>query len=612
MITSLLSWNSWPAGSLLGLAAGVIFMLCAFLIELFPRKKILIAIIALCGITPLALGGFWFSPDKLGISDWDYYFSYHHTIRETLTTFHVFPFWNPYTCGGTAGLGDPEFPLFTVTFLGELIFGVEKGLRLAIFISTAVGACGMLILGKRLKLSTPAALIAALGAFFGSVNVLEIVEGHQNILAAMWIPWIFWAWVSAYQNQEKKYLWSIACALFLALTLYAGGIYLLMYTAIAFIAFILFAKDKRAALSITLISGILALGLSATKLVPVALWLSEFQDKQYASSIDTLPYLHQILLGRYLYTTQDIIPNQGSGWHEYGAYIGPIILLLGFWGAITNWRRNSTAKFLSIAAILAVLISGTGSLLKPFFDMASFLPRSNISRFIFFAVIPTSLLAGFGLDHLRRYLPWKSAVTVLLIGAAAIDLMSLSYPLSMQAFVLPEVFPAPSPAPAPIAYSARTFTTRYEGADYTRAYAATRAGYGSLSYCSVLSPTPAVRTIHDEGDNGILSVKTLDSQDGTWQLESWNPNTVKATIMLPQAGQAILNANYAKGWKVNGQDAKEIAGRVGVDLPAGTHQLTFQYHSPGFVTGLSITVVTILIISTLLARQYRQKSAFHG
>lgn len=595
MISEILTWNSWPPGTLLGITAGIIFAVLILLIEIVPRRKTTLAILALCCITPLALGGFWFSLDKLGISDWDYYFSYHHSVRETLTRYHVFPFWNPYTCGGTAGLADPEFPLFTITFLGELLLGIPDGLRLAIYISTAVGACGMFMLGKRLNLSTSAALLAALGTSFGSVNLLEIVEGHPNILAAMWIPWIFYSWYNAYRT-GSKFLnkWTILCAMFLALTFYAGGIYLLMYTAMAFVALIIFCQNRRAAIVVTVSSGILALGLSAVKLVPVALWLSQFQDQAYASSINTLPYLHKILLGRYLHTAQDIIPNQGSGWHEYGAYIGPIILLLSVWGAVANWRKNAIVRFLSVVAILALLISASGSLLKPFFDIAPFLPRSNISRFILFAVIPASLLSGFGLDAIRRRFPWKSVISVLIVGAAAVDVMSLSYPLSLQAFVLPDVFPAPSPAPSPIGYSARTFTIRHEGVDYTRAYAATKAGYGSLSYCSVLSPNPAVRTIHDEIDTGILSVKTTDGKDGTWQLESWNPNKVTATVTLPTEGQAILNANYAKGWRINGQPAKEIAGRVGIELPAGIHTLTFNYSTPGFTIGMLITAATIV------------------
>lgn len=609
MISTFLS--TLPANTIFGVVAGIITGICALLIGITPRYKSALAIAALIIITPLAIGGFWFSEGKLGISDWDYYFSYHHTMRESLLNYGTFPQWNPYTCGGTAALGDPEFPVFTLTFLLELLFGVPTGFRLAIFLSIATGAIGTFFLARKLNLSHAPAFLAAIAATFGSVTLLEIVEGHPNVLSAMWIPWIFYAWYHAYQLQATNYKlrknsWILLCGLFLTLTFYASGIYLLMYTAAAFIILILLAKNKVAALTITTASGVVALGLSAIKLIPVMLWLREFQDKAYASSTYTLPYLYDILLGRHLHTTAEIIPDQGSGWHEYGAYVGPFVVLLAFWGFITH-AKHRIVRILGTCVVLALLLSSSGPVLKPFFDQASFLPRSNISRTILFAIIPLSLLAGFGLEDMRRRISWKVLTSGLIITIVAIDLMSLSYPLSRQAFILPDVIPLPSPAPSPIAYIAHTYTTRHEGIDYTRAYAAVRQGYGSLSYCSVLSPSPAVRTIHDEVDTGILSVKTTTEEFGTWQLVSWGPNRVKATISLPAEGKVILNANYAKGWYVNDEPASEMAGRVGTALPAGNHHIVFEYKAPGFVAGIILTLLTLvtLPIYFLIGKRYQ-------
>lgn len=585
-------------GTLLGLMAAAIFTVALLLVHLFPRRQWLIASFIIIAITPLAIGGFWFSSGALGVSDWDYYFSYHHFLRESILHHHTFPLWNPYTCGGTAALADPEFPVISVTFPLELIFGVETGFRLAIFLSVAVGALGMLAVGKRLKLSVWGALVAALTLAFGSVNLLEIVEGHQNILSVMWLPWIFWSWHLAYTRLAQNKPWlsysALLCPIFLALTFYAGGIYLLMYTAIAFVGLIIVSRDRRAAIIVTITSSLLAIGLAAFKLIPVFLWLSQFQDQAYASSALTLPYMYNILLGRYLYGLENIIPNQGGGWHEYGAYVGPVVLVLALLGALMQPKQR-VVKILLSGAVIALLISSTGPYLKPFFDQASFLPRSNISRFILLAVIPLGLLSGFGLDSISQ-MGRKKILSHGILVLIAIDLMTLSYPLSQQAFVLPRHEKPVPPAPSPIAYTANEYKTRYQGVDYTRAYEAVTAGYGSLSYCAVLGPNPAVRTIHDEIDNDILSVKTTAGAFGTYQLKLWNPNMVVASLNLPQPGTAVLNANYAKGWLANGQPAKEIGGRVGTPLPGGTTEVTFRYQSPGLVPGITISLLTIAAV----------------
>src|SRR3989338_8277582 len=240
-----------------GALAGLMFGLGALLVTLIPKYK-WVAASALCVlITPIALLPILFSYGDLGISDWDYYFSMHTNVRETISTFHQFPLWNPYTCGGTSALGDPEFPALSPLFLLELIFGTPTGLRLSIVVSTAIGTLGMLHLARKLKIGPLGALVASMGMSFGTVNLLEIVEGHQNILAAMYIPWVLYAWYSAYHATGRaKILSVIAAAILLALMFFQGGIYLLMYMAGAFIFLILAAREKRTALIIPLAAGI--------------------------------------------------------------------------------------------------------------------------------------------------------------------------------------------------------------------------------------------------------------------------------------------------------------------------------------------------------------------
>src|SRR3990167_7237344 len=422
-----------------GALTGIVFGLGVLLVAYIPKYKWLAASLICIGITPLALMPFWFSYGDLGISDWDYYFSMHSTLQKSISEFHQFPLWNPYVCGGTSALGDPEFPVFSPLFLFEIAFGTPAGFVLSIYTSVAIGALGMLHFARKIGIGPVGALMASLPMAFGSVNLLEIVEGHPNILSAMYIPWVWYCWYSAYVGtvKQKKYF-IIAAAILLALMFFQGGIYLLMYMAGAFIFLVLAARRKKDALRITLATGILAIGLAGIKLIPVALWLTQFQDTQYASSAFTLWNIKDILLGRILYGAEDIIPNQGGGWHECGAYVGPVLLTLAGIGVALQ-RKRRIVRILAIGGILALLVSACGPYFKPFFDAAPFIPRSNISRLILFTVIALSLLAGFSIDAIAKRSKRMHIYAIILLTLAAIDVMSLTYPLASQAFVLPHV-----------------------------------------------------------------------------------------------------------------------------------------------------------------------------
>jgi len=203
---------------------------------------------------------------------------------------------------------------------------------------------------------------------------------------------------------------------------------------------------------------LVAEGFSAVKLVPVLMWVKQFPDQTYAVSTYTLSYWYQIFLGRHLHGAYALI-NQGGGWHEYGAYLGPVVLALALLG-LTGWRRR-LVRGLVIAVVALVLLSSAGPYFAPVLDELPWIPRSYTSRAVVLAVVPVILMAGVGLDVLRR---WNDGAGVkllrlLLVGVVAVDLMSLAYPLSGQAFVLP-VVERPLPAAGDSHHRARSPCTQ--------------------------------------------------------------------------------------------------------------------------------------------------------
>lgn len=533
---------------------------------------------------------FWFSTGNWGIDDWDYRFSLHESYRQSILQYHQFPFWNPYVCGGSAALADPEFSLLSVTFIPELLFGVVTGIRVSIWLCLALTSLGTLFLSRRLQLSPLAGCLAAIVVTASSGLILKLVEGHETIVFAfMWVPWILGAWVTAYRVQQITWSGTLLTGIFLALTFYQGGIYILSYLAVAFFGLIILVRRPVEALKTTLMAAVWAAGLSAFKLLPVVWWLKEFPDRDFVGSTSTWSYLSAIFLGRYLHGAT-VLPHQVSGWHEYGAYIGPIVALLSLIGLVSGWRTRLT-RILAIAGLTAIILSAAGPALEPIFQKIPFIPRSNVSRLAFIAVVPLSLLAGQGLEQLSRT-RWH-LVPPLLVGLVAVDLLSLAYPIAEQAFVAPLVVPQIAPAPQPLGFTSEDYTFPIEQRESPRAYQARVAGYSTFSFCSVIGPVPAVTP------NDLQPYASLSVPNGEVKVTSWTPNVVTLSYTTPQISQLVIKTNFASGWVANGQPAIPVDGQVGTTVPAGTGSVVFSYHPMWYQLGLVITTLIVLLAAIL-------------
>lgn len=582
-----------------GVIAATMVALAALLLELLPlttRQRWWGVCVILLALPLFAVTSFWFSSAPLGVADWDYRFSLHEIYRQAVVAWHQFPLWNPYTCGGAGGLADPEFSVISPTFLLELLLGVPVGTKLGIYVGLIVLSLGMVSLGKSLRLSWRATLIAALITTYSSAFILKIVEGHVTIIYAfMWVPWIFWAWRMGYLSPRINWRWVLLTGLFLALAFYQGGIYILSYTALALLMLGILVPRRRQALLSTIIAFLWGAGFSAFKLLPVLYWLKQYPDAHYVPSTATLFHLADIFVRRHLHGSY-ILPGQLSGWHEYGAYLGFVVIGISAL-AVIHVRRRRLVRLLGFAVLITAAAASLGPLLQPYFDYLPFIPRSNISRLALFTVVAFSLLAGLGLDTLYRRSGLRQGLVLAVLFFAALDILTLSSTLADQAFVVPAVFPSPSPAPWPLAYSNEHFVIRKNGQEYNRSYAATLAGYGSFSFCSVLGPLPHVATITPEGVPPFAVVSTA----GEVMPTHWSPNNFTVRYRAPANTQVTINMNYAPGWLVNGRAAKDDGGRLAADVMAGEGELDFSYRPPLILLGAALNIFAMLAAGYVVA-----------
>ena len=534
------------------------------------------AALIICVFSILATLPYLYRLGDWGIYDWDYRHSLSHIYQTTIREYHQFPFWNPYICGGTAGLGDPEFAIVTPSFLLQFIFGVENGTGIALSLGFGITGLGMLFLARSLKLGVLPALTSAIICAFSSALLLKATEGHTTIIFAyMWEPWVFWAWLRA-----KPLL----CGIFLTFALLQGGIYILSYTFIAFAALCVLSPNKRKALTTTIYAGAWMIGLSAFQLIPSLFWVREFPDTAFVGSAYTFTNQWDIFFGRYLQNMY-VLQNQVSRWHEYGAYIGYGVLALVLLG-ISYVRTSRTVRMLLVGIIASLTLSSLGPFFEPFLNSMQFLPRSNISRLVLFTVLCGSLIAGFGMKKLMFTLSKRYRfIAIIIVGFIAIDLMSINYPIAQEGFAIPQVTEHISPAPWPLAHSTEQYEIRHNGSDIPRTYAAILKGYGTSSFCSVIGPKSAVTT--GEYIQPKQNVQT--------KLTSWSPNTIVFDYDSPNETDITVNTNYAKGWQTSHGHILKTNPLLTVHVPAGKSEVKVQYQPPGFILGSILSLATLIV-----------------
>ncbi|MDA1169342.1 MAG: YfhO family protein [bacterium] len=556
------------------------------------------AALIICIFSLLSTLPYIFRPGDWGIYDWDYRHSLSHIYQTTIREYHQFPLWNPYICGGTAALGDPEFAVLTPSFVLQFIFGVENGTGVALSFVYIITGIGMLFLARRIGLDPFPALVSSFVMLFSSSLMLKATEGHTTIIFAfMWVPWALWAWIAAYRADTKHTKkWILLCGLFLTFALLQGGIYVLSYTAVALGALSLLVRNKKSSLKISFYSYILMVGLGSFQLIPSLLWVKEFPDQAFVGSGYTFMNLWDIFFGRYLQNVY-IIPDQLSRWHEYGAYIGYGVFALVLLGA-SYVKSSRIVRILLFGILTTLIVSSLGPLFEPVLGYMKFLPRSNISRLVLFTTLSAALLAGFGM---KRILLLKSSyapvISLIVIGFIAIDLLSLTYPIAEEGFGISRVTENIPKSPLPITYTDETFNVRHIGNDMPRAYAATLKGYGTFSFCSVIGPNSAVIQLSDVNNPPDFMQPTHGVQT---ELISWTPNSISFTYTSSQDSDISINTNYASGWRVNVGSIVQKNQRLTVHVPAGENTVNLSYTPPGLWVGLVITLLTLLYAAVQL------------
>ena len=232
--------------------------------------------------------------DPFNIADWmdDHQFvGWEESDRSTFLRYHQLPAWNPYWCGGSVGIPQPEDPFLSPDFVLRLIYGVAHGRRLTILLLVVLGFEGMYRLCRRLDASATGAVFAAL--VYGTTDrfVGFIHDGWVHFIGFELIPWVIYGLVAGMTSWRYR----VVGGFFFAWIVLAPGTYPTPFTLITFayvsIALFLYTLVRRRPpepvrrwwerpwVSVWVSGatiGVVALGITFGKLVPTLVWVRQF------------------------------------------------------------------------------------------------------------------------------------------------------------------------------------------------------------------------------------------------------------------------------------------------------------------------------------------------
>ena len=476
------------------------------------------------------------------------------------------------------------------------------------------------------------AALRALVAVAFAVNgrwALQIASGHTWHLSYAWTPWTLYFYDRSVgadptrgSPRRRDFVLTAAC---IAMMVYTGGIYPLPETVfvVALYGSLLAAITRSFRPVIAgLASGLLALGLSAPKLVPVLEVL--FKHPRLVDSTETLDLnaLVDVLTSH----DQDMYSGHAGvsqwGWHEWGMYVGwAVVVFVLVGGAVARGAREHALRW--AGALTFTLGLGAFHPDAPWtllHQVPVFKSQHVPSRWMYPALLLLVVCAAAGAEAALRRTAWMRSWLELaaLAGVAWIarDVAHVArQPIThMFATRMPTAPDSTGPfhseqhLPASLMYQAEWAPPSLP---------AVLANIGTTD-CGTF---PAFHNYfrdrngnvpglgaHGAGDPKYKGEAYVAEGTGQADLVSFTPNEMTVVVHDAQPGEhVVLNQNYDPGWKGNGVRAIEWSETVAARIDSPSQTFVLRYRPSTLWVGLALFIATAsgILWSALRARRLR-------
>lgn len=546
--------------------------------------------------------------ELFGQKDWDQFIMWNAVPHKTLLTYHQFPLWNPYVNGGNVMLAHPHSPFLSPFFIFVLFFGPVMGLKIQITVHLFLGFCGMYSLTRHLDVRGMGGYLSSFIFMGSSLFSLHLTEGHTEWLAMAFVPWFFLFYLRSLEKSKNV----LGAIIFLSLILLNGSVdvFNIMMVFIGLFAFLKSAQIRQwfpvKSLAVILAGTFL---FCAVKLIPMLDFIGHNPRVMAEDSGVTLKILFNMLLNpdQGILDMMDWLDGYRMGlvyeWHEYGAYIGYIPLILCIVGTIKFFEKQW--PLICSGLITFIIAMGNESLVNlwallhklPVYDSLT-VPSRFILGFIFYL----SIIAGMTFYVFEQYMQTKSdqhknylfIIPLALFMLVTYDLYESNSSVFQNAFRV-----------EPIQLRENIiFAQRYRDALFYEDYLVNSSIYPVfLSNGGIIEAYEVMQIkqgdVKAAGEPGYRGEFYLDRPHGEINQDYFSPNEQRFSVDLNEPNLLIINQNYHHGWKAefsgNKIPATEIDGLISVLLPPGKYKVRLYYFPETFVIGLIITGLAVCL-----------------
>ncbi|HEV8323103.1 MAG TPA: hypothetical protein VG389_15925 [Myxococcota bacterium] len=375
-----------------------------------PRARTAAAYVALgvLFLWPLALHPTW-----MGSGDWAFFHFFEEAFLRAAREHHEVMLWNPWYCGGSFGLANPQSQVLSPFFWVSLALGGTAGLKARIVGYFAAGAAGAHLLAADTGVPRGLGRFFA-GATFASAGFFawHVGGGHAAFLPFYLLPWTWLCYRRAAAGRGSagaRAAWAAALAALWALMLFDGGVYPLPFSVLLVgfhAAWDLVrgpdARTRAAAVLVPLGAGACAVLLGAPKLWPVLDVLRELP--RAVGSKDTLGLVDPVVMFL-AHRWARAYPPHVYVWPEFASYLGPLAVALAAGAALAKPRAR--AREIVLLACAGALLAGNHGPFSPY-ELLRRLPLFGSlrvpSRWAVIITLVLAVLGAHGVAALQRLL----------------------------------------------------------------------------------------------------------------------------------------------------------------------------------------------------------------
>ncbi len=557
-----------------------------------------LARLAWLGALALALSTFaWWtmlaSYPETQLGDGPQYFKMLESAKWTILRYHEFPGWNPYECGGLPLWDNPQAfiaaPLAWLTF----IIGTGHTMEVWYVVHSALGFVSMwLLLREDLRLGRIACFIGSAMWAFNGFHQQHYGHGHFTFVPFEYFPLALFLWRRA--EQDLRY--AVGMGLLVAWMMYEGAVYPLPHLVVMLALETAFRVRSLARCAAITKAGVVVVAVGflvcACRFIPVIHQL-RIHHRTIAFDVDHITWttLRQMFLAHE--HDPSWVHGQRWEWHEYGAYIGPFLLVFALAGVFS--AGLSYPWLLAILVFFFLMMLGEFATWAPWTVLHHYVfPFKEMraaSRFRLEVVLAFSAFAAIAIDELPRRVRRLRRFRVLpghvRAGMVLLALLGVGDMLGVGLTRFPTKWAGrPSQPSTPSRHL-------YLGGSNLAAFIDRPQQNRGGTHCwdewgfekgapFWVGDVPQVRAANPELASVSASRRTTNSF--SFLVDAREPTRV------------LMNTSYDDGWHTTVGTVLRDNHLLAVDVPAGKYTVRVHYWPYGLTAGLIVSPVSILLV----------------